>query len=264
MSEGCSKSGTSLTDIWKNPTSTSLAPNHFGHLQNALSNYEWDAITLQPHPGTDVTLETEVGAITGMIDLLRSGGRNAGTQVYIYAAWPGLTQAGKTYSDFWNAPLDDPVNPEVEHTKAFYNLLIETLHRDVDSTIKLIPAGWVVEEIDAKIRAGQLPGLDSLAGDFYRDVLHLDRGVGRYTMSMLVFSSLYGVDPRELDPIDGSFPPSWDPSGMPISPELDAILAETLIDVTRSVPDAVALVPEPTTGLLIGAATVLLGFRRRR
>ncbi len=92
----------------------------------------------------------------------------AAKRFYIYATWPGagevLAQEGeKTYAAYYARKYTGGVQSCAD----YYTQLVEKLNKaypDLDVPVRLIPAGEVLAELDKKIRAGELPGIES----FYR------------------------------------------------------------------------------------------------
>lgn len=90
----------SLDRILADPDQVSVTPNEFGTLGQALPNYAWDIVAVQPHPSASTTLASDIELIKQIIDLTRSNPANANTNFYIYQGWP---QSSTSYQSAWLA-----------------------------------------------------------------------------------------------------------------------------------------------------------------
>ena len=79
--------GAKLQDIWTSPNYPDSAGAPYGTFGNALPNYEWDVLTLEPFGRISLTLkwwETILG-------LMNNNPNNHDAQVYLYESWPTKT-----------------------------------------------------------------------------------------------------------------------------------------------------------------------------
>jgi hypothetical protein len=168
----------------------------YGEYDHALKNFEFDALVLQPymekldqefksHANWPYFEAGSLQAATALIDYAmgktlpgdnRWDQQHANTdhvatrRFYIYATWPRaeaiLEQEGeKTYANYWNASYSGDVHP----SRDYFDQLVSALNQrypELDDPVRMIPAGEVLCELDKKIRAGDLPGVDA----FYQRV----------------------------------------------------------------------------------------------
>ena len=204
--------GKSLQRIWTHPDEVCVkVVEPYGTFGNALPNYDWDAVTFQPHPGGDSTLATDAARIVDFIAKAREGKRNSKTVFYIYAAWPG-TRLGP-YHEVWLRETPDEDDTKTIQTRAYFGHLIRRVRAKTDADVRMIPAGHVVFELDQRMRAGRIPGYQS-AADLYRDVVHMNN-VGRFSAGVTTFATLYGQNPAGL-----KCPPTHYGGGKDFTPEL--------------------------------------------
>lgn len=178
------------------PNAVTIDPlEEFGKYTEALTNHQWDVVTLQPHTTQSSTLRTDIDSIKSIIDLARSNPANSDTTFYIYEAWPN--QQGQSYQSKWEAPLPSGANPFTSLTREYFDLLYTKVNLETDATIRTIPVGEVLYEVDRAMRQGKVPGFTSIS-QAYRDGIHLDNEIGRYIASATTFATLSGVDPLTL------------------------------------------------------------------
>ncbi len=168
----------------------------YGEYDHALKNYQFDALILQPYmEKLEQPFQThakwpyfEAGSLQAagaLIDFAlaktqpgdqRWDQQHANTdhvatrRFYIYATWPRaeaiLERTGaKTFSDYWMAAYSGDAHP----CRGYFDELVSGLNRrfpDLSVPVRMIPAGEVLHELDRKIRAGTLPGIEA----FFRRV----------------------------------------------------------------------------------------------
>ena len=225
-----------LDYIWSNPTDVCVAsPEPYGMHGNALPNYAFDFVTLQPF--NDV-LAGESGAISRINDFRAA---TQGTpQFYVYQAWPnGASSPSFDYSAKW----DRPASVGGTFTRDWFAQLMPAVAPD---GVLIIPAGEVLYTIDQRAKAGLIPGINS-AKDLYRDDTHMTT-TGGYVAALAVVSTVYATSPIGL-----SHP--------------DTISAEQALALQTAVWDVVSThpftgVPEPIATLPVMLA--LLALRRGR
>jgi hypothetical protein len=163
----------------------------YGKWDHALQNYTFDALILQPFMGE---LEKEVEILNhwpwfsagdlqaasafityaraqtkpgkGRWDWEHPNTENVATdRFYIYASWPGagnvLAQEGgpKTFARYWASAYEGGVR----HCRDFFTNLVVGLnerHPDLPVPVRMIPVGDALAELDKRIRAGNLPGIE--------------------------------------------------------------------------------------------------------
>jgi hypothetical protein len=209
--------GAPLEWIYNNPTSGFQQPP-YGYYPNALANYTWDAITLQPF---DRLMPSDLDIIGKYLDLLAPQHR---PDIYIYAQWPRdigpeewETQWNKTYTGSWDA---------TNRTRDYYEDLVVALRQaepEFDSYI--IPVGHVMQELDNRMEAGLIPGYDDIT-DIYLDEIHLSNTIGSYIVATTFYATIFKQSPVGL-PVPSEY--------QPLSSELAAIIQDAVWDIVPTV-----------------------------
>ncbi len=176
---------------------------------NALQFKDWEAVTLQPFVRP---LATDIASCQALMDMTRS--RTGDCVFYVHAQWPysqiadwwenGEFDFAKAWGDFYGDREYD-----ITASASFYTQLLSGLRETrPDCQICMIPNGWVLAELDGRIRAGDIPGYHGII-DFWEDAVHLNKA-GSYLVASTFFSVIYQEDPRglpvpddygELDPL---------------------------------------------------------------
>lgn len=195
------RTGSTLTDIWNNPTPSARPSGvpftnpDFGAYQEGLANFNWDAISLQPHPrGGDTQIE-DADAILNFISLSQSEGLNQDANYYVYIPWPEVDSWG-----LWESPSSEPDQP-ANRSLDYYLQLESRVASQTDASIGLIPIGEVWFDLREDILNGLAPTELTSPSVLYRDALHAS-GLGRYINSLTVAAVVNGVDIRELPNLD--------------------------------------------------------------
>ena len=186
--------GRPLNYMLNNPESVCVDPTSYGMYTEALPGYAWDAVTLQPHSGASPQEEylAAKNLILSSVDTDR---------FYLYATWP---QDVVDYSAQWydTSPIE-PDAPLVRNALTF-EWIYEQLVNDpelADKSIYMIPAGYVLAEIDQRMKSGEIPGYSG-AQDLYRDPIHLNN-LGRYAVGHTLLSVLSKQNPVSFPVIVG-------------------------------------------------------------
>lgn len=188
--------------MWENPLDTKVPPNHYGALMDALPNYAWNAVTIQPYnaPSVPTTLLDDEQVILSMIALTRRNPANSNTVFYIYAAWPKQTDWGEGdagYASQWVSSVSDRDETPTTLCREYFNLLLKRVRSQTDATVCMIPVGEVLYELDTHLRNGEVPGYTSIR-QLYRDTHHLTRDIGRFTAGLTVFSVVHRETPERI------------------------------------------------------------------
>ena len=182
--------GAPIDWLWANGATDCLSDNEYGCYRNALTNFTWDCMTVQPCLRG---LNDDKSASGNFINLAK--GKSPDVQVYVYATWPD--QPWGDFSDMW---LRTQANCTVEcyrldASKEYYEKLVTELraqHPDLAKPVRLIPAGHVLYELDQRMKRGEVAGYTSVH-QFYADGCHLN-GKGCYVVACAFFSTLFKQD----------------------------------------------------------------------
>jgi len=219
----------SLLSIWNDPDTVCVNPvEPFGTFVPALTSFEWFDVTYQPHPGPDSTLKTDETVILDMIDLARSLPANDDAVHYVYAAWPRISG----FQDTWWSDESDEDDTKTIHAAAYYGHLIERVRRGTIATVRMVPAGWVLDEMRRRIARGEVPGVDEFAR-LYRDDLHMSQDIGRFIVAMTHWATLTEAPTFGLEAQDGLFG-----DGSAFTPALYDAIHDAVWDVVASHPYA--------------------------
>ena len=190
--------GSGLDEIWDSPGTTSdPSPAPFGRFPNALPNYEWDALVLEPY---NDSLNLNLPYIKNFVDLALTNPANLDTQVYIFQIWPR-----STWGDFrthWDAgyPGND-LDGGWASTRDFYTSMVGALNAtDLGLTkpVLTIPIGEVIYEVANRIAAGTMPGMSSTA-ELYVDPIHFNE-LGSFLQVSTEYATWFGESPAGLPP----------------------------------------------------------------
>lgn len=191
-------SGQALRSIWENPegfNGIDLTRAPYNGYSNALPNYSWDAVVLEPYFSQGSTLGSDKQMLANF------AGITSGTPwFYIMQVWPQTVWGD--YQTYWDgASIDSDTTPTQPRREFYQNLM-----GDLDNRYRMIPTGEVFYEIAKAIDAGAFPELTGIS-DFYRDTLHLSVDLGRYVASATMYSTLHKQDIRGLVPPPSIFNP---------------------------------------------------------
>ncbi len=186
--------GNTLTNIVSNPSQVCISPvGEYGTWDTALSGHRWHAVTMQPFRGGTSTLASDEASILALIDEASTNPLNADTVYYVYAAWPMLPD----YAMKWDGVVvDDDATPTVL-ARQYFDYLMGRLRLSTQSRVYLIPVGEVLYDLDARLRAGAVPGLTRI-DDLYRDGIHLSHDLGRFVAALTTYATLYATDPTGI------------------------------------------------------------------
>lgn len=241
--------GAPLPWLWKSQDS-GFSQDPFGRSRQALTDFAWDAVTLQPFDRhlRDDQGDADIPAALEMIDLAVK--KNPKTKLFIYARWPRMTHRGKgyefdknaydpnldrsqidltrvdTYADRWNAKYTGNWD-ETNESRDYF----ETLRRELQAArpglkdqIRLIPVGHVFAALDQKMKAGKVPGYTSIY-QVYNDAIHMGR-LGTYIVGATFFASLTGQSPVGLPATTHG----------PLPPVVVPVVQQTVAEVVRKTP----------------------------
>jgi hypothetical protein len=253
--------GSPISWIWDHPNE-GFNETPYLRYQNALTNYEWDALTVNP---TDRHLyDSNGGDVPYTLNFLNyARTKSPNVQLYVYQRTPRRTETSPgvfapiDYPAQWLRPYVSSGNGSIAttFTRAYYARLMTDLRaqQPADSKpVKMIPLGEVVFELDFRIKHGQIPGMTDV-NQIYTDASHYT-GIGRYLTGLTFFASLYDETPIGL-PVPSQY-------GTSITPEMALALQNVVADVLAQRAPGTS-VPEPTGATALLALAAVLSMRRR-
>lgn len=190
--------GSPLSRIWDNPSSNNVTLAPFGTFSHALTQFDWDVLTLQPYASGITGDKGDLAECRNFIKLATR--RSPGVQVYIYATWPPRpgTNAPDAFARTWDAQYTGQRTGGVP-CRDYCQNLVQMLRRElpaVQNPVLLIPAGDVLYELDGMMRAGRVPGFTSVR-DLYKDGIHLN-AAGNYAVKCTFYAVLFRQSPVGL------------------------------------------------------------------
>lgn len=196
--------GQRLVTTW-NTTPTSpgqFSANGFGLYHQALRDFTWDAVTLQPFDSILGGSEGDLQIIKNFINYTTPKSPNA--QFFVYSRWPRMRDNGSgtltlNYEQQWLTPYTytgTSTSHSSNETRGFFETLTQRLNDDLpglNKKVRMVPVGDVLLEVDRRMRAGQVPGYSSI-NQLYTDHIHFG-DPGSYIVGMTFFATLYRDNP---------------------------------------------------------------------
>jgi len=252
--------GAPLSWIYDNPASGfSEAP--YGYYPNALPNYSWDAITLQPFDRQLSGSDGDRAMAGNYINLALTHPANQNTRFLVYSRWPrrdsdtATTFRGTSYQEQWDRTYTDPSWNGGNETRDYFQKLTDTLRLDFPAlAIDLVPVGDVLYRLADRMALGEIPHFSSIT-EIYSDGIHFYDGgtqgnIGSYAVALTFYATLYKSSPLG----DGSYG-LWGITDAALA----GVLQETVWDVVAGHPySGVEAIPEPSTWVLLGAGLGVL------
>jgi hypothetical protein len=169
----------------------------YGTYGNALPNYEWDVVTLEPF-GLN---STDAARISDFVGETLTNSANSDAQFYLYENWPLKANIGAgTYSAFWEQPWTGSGGSVTVRTRDYFQTLADQVNGmslGLEKDVLLVPAGDVLNALDKRMRAGDIPGFTS-ALDLYSDDVHLYTATGTFVVSTTFYATMYKDNPLGL------------------------------------------------------------------
>jgi hypothetical protein len=185
--------GAPLSWIWDHADG-GFSEQPYGLYPNALPNYTWDAVTLQPF---DRPIEDDSEYSKRFIDLTRQKAENSNTQFYIFSHWMRKKNDGSlNYDSEWLRPYAGAYTGTQE-TKDYYEKLVVDLRAQtpyLSKPVLIIPVGDVMYELNQRMKAGQVPGYTDIT-QIYADGIHLNN-VGSLITGATFYATIYKTDPH--------------------------------------------------------------------
>ena len=251
--------GAPLQILWENPTvGFSEAP--YGAEPNALPNYTWDHVSLQPF---DRQLAEEVDYIQRYAGLLygttsptaAQTSNRLNTRILIFGNWPRQDEATypggpRSYDTLWTRTYTGGWDHSSESADYASDLTLAVRATSVSGVPMLtrtfmLPVGHVMYALNQQMKAGQIAGYTNIF-QIYADGIHLNN-VGAYISACTYFAVLYGETPVGL-PVPSQYG------------SINATLAAQIQEAVWSVVQAEPLSGVAAGGLLISTAAVAPGY----
>lgn len=220
-------SSQALHSIWNNPMGKGgidAKRTPYNDFTNALTNYQWDALTLEPYLSQGATLGSDKEAISNFITLANEA--NSVKTFYVYQVWP--RQSWGNYTEYWNLNTEYTDNITTRPTKKYYESLMNWAHSTYTTQgipVLEIPTGEVWNNINLGIESGYITEITM--ADMYRDDLHASGPIGRYVAAATVFSTMTKTNITDLIP-PSQFSPVY--LAPPLYSKLNEIIWKTVQD----------------------------------
>src|SRR5689334_17963862 len=190
--------GQTLDYIYQNPHASGLITwDPYGSWDNALPNYTWDAVTVEPFNRPLAGANGDLVNVANFVNTIQQ--HNAQSQIYVYQTWPArdANTLALDYHTAWLTSYDGTA--DTARTRDFFDQLM-TQERaqfpSLDKPIRMIPVGEVLYELNERMHAGQIPGYNDISVA-YADNLHMN-SIGSFIVASTWYSVLYKEDPRGL------------------------------------------------------------------
>lgn len=237
--------GAPLSWLWTHPDK-GFAVKPFGFPPHAFTNYNWDAISIQPF---DRPIEGKDGDLVMALNYINlAQTKNLNVKFYVYQRYPQTNNnippnSSSLTAELWNERFIGVKGLKSERREYFENLTVALRKSSPrNKNILMIPVGEVLRVLNNKMQAGLIPGYQSI-WEFYFDDKHMN-GIGQFLIGTTFYATIYQENPTGL-----SVPLKY---GL-IDPWLARIIQQTVWDVVTTYKD-----PQGKTwsGLAVGASPV--------
>lgn len=169
----------------------------YGYPTNALPNFDWDVLTLQPF---DRGVADDIDDSTYFMNLMYGRATNAQARTLIYSRWPrqAETSPGSGQYVTYNLPqLWARTSSQSNESKAHFEAVVVGLRAAHPSrTIDMVPVGDTLLLFDSEAKAGRVPGFTQASG-LFQDAIHLTE-VGAYLVGCVFYATMYKESPVGL------------------------------------------------------------------
>jgi hypothetical protein len=265
--------GVPLDYTWAFKTKTghaySIPP--YGLYNNALKNYTWDALTLEPFDnwikGSTGDLQISENFINYALK------KSPNIQTYIYSRWPRrkTDSSGNIkpidFTKAWTTPYTGSVNRYdlSAERKGYFETLVNDINKampKLKKKVEMVPVGDVFAELDKRVKAHQITGISDIS-QFYQDTIHMNK-TGSYVIGLTFYATMY-----KKSPIGSAVPGAYGSINSKLAGELQDAVWQVVttnpftgVHATLAKSSLGTVVPEPMTlGVLI--LVPLLQIRRR-
>ncbi len=221
--------GQALSYIWEHSGEGFIEPPYNG-FNNALSDYQWDALTLQPYQRKINGNDGDLASVLKFLELAKV--ESPGIQIYIYQRWPrlpaGVEATAQTWDSLWLRKYDTETSARYD-SRDFFETLTDSVRANQSDTNKclMIPVGEVMYRLNQEMKNGNMPGYSNIWQIYYDDI-HM-KGIGSYIIAATYYATLYQSDPRGIS-APGLY--GW------FNPEQKNLMQQTVFDVIMDYKDS--------------------------
>ncbi len=190
--------GQALSYIWTHSGEGFIEPPYNG-FENALTNYQWDAMTLQPYQRKIGKSDGDLASALKFLNLAVE--KSPDIQPYIYQRWPRLPEGVAPTANAWDSlwlRAYEPENAARYDSRDFFEKLTDSIrsHQEDTKECLMIPVGEVMYRLNQEMAGGNMPGYTNIWEVYYDDI-HM-KGVGSYIIAATFYATLYQSDPRGI------------------------------------------------------------------
>jgi len=196
-------SGAPLSWIWDHPDQGNRQ-QPFGGYRESLAQDTWDVLTLEPFDRQlyQANGSGDVQMSKNFIDLAIK--KNPNLQTYVYQHWPRRTKNADgsysyDYDQLWLRAYTGKWDRSYE-SQDYFNQVVKQLRKvypDAEKPVLMVPVGDVLLELNHRIEAGQVPGIEDIAELFW-DGIHMTNW-GAFLIGTTFYATMYRRDPHGLD-----------------------------------------------------------------
>jgi hypothetical protein len=190
--------GQALSYIWEHSGDGFIETPYDG-FENALANYQWDALTLQPYQRKINGNDGDLASVLKFLELAKV--ESPDIQIYIYQRWPrlpaGVKPTAQTWDSLWLRRYDQETSIRYD-SRDFFETLTDSVRANQSGTKKclMIPVGEVMYRLNQEMKNGNMPGYSNI-WQVYNDDIHM-KGIGSYIIAATYYATLYQSDPRGI------------------------------------------------------------------
>jgi hypothetical protein len=183
--------GAPLQWLWEHP-GDGFTQQPYGYPTNALPNYEWDCLSLQPF---DRQLASDTNHASMFIELGMP--HNSNMQVYVLSRWPRQANFQPDFDGCWLSPYAGGWGYQLE-TKDFFEQVLLGLREQWPGLkpILMVPCGDVLYALNQKMKAGDIAGYTNIV-QVYADGIHF-QDAGAYIVGCTYYATLFKESPIGL------------------------------------------------------------------
>ena len=242
--------GAPLSWLWEHPAD-GFVQSPYGPPTNALPYFPWDILSLQPFDRQLSGSDGDTNMASAFINLAMP--HNSNMQVYVYSRWPRQENFSPDYDGVWEMTYSGGWGAQLESRDFFQKVLLAlrpVWTNRLNKTILMVPVGDTIYNLNQKIKAGLVPGFNTVT-QLYMDAIHFN-DTGAYLVGCTYYSTMFKETPIGL--------PS-SPYNIAASVPIVGIIQSTVWQTVLNHPYS-GVVPEPASAGL--AALLAAGLWRAR